>query len=80
MSRSKEVVSELDDDAPWYLRLDYIEGIAALATMRADEVPMKTYVAGKKVGMILWRSAASDRVEWMWNCSRTSRMVEKCRA
>ena len=67
LQRAACVLNQLEDDKPWYCKLDYIRALAALAAAFPQEMTRKTYVQGRTIGHILWCAAAPDKVAWQWN-------------
>lgn len=65
--RAASVLNHLEDDKPWYCRLDYIRALAAIAAAFPQEMARKTYVLGRSVGHILWCAAAPEKVSWLFN-------------
>ena len=65
--RAASVLNHLEDEKPWYCRLDYIRALAAIAAAFPKEMARKTYVLGRSLGHILWCAAAPDRVAWLFN-------------
>ncbi len=41
LARARMVVEAIDDDVPWYTRIDFIDAIAALASLYSEEVQRK---------------------------------------
>ncbi len=41
LTRARMVLAQMNDDKPWYTRIDFIEGIAALTALYWDEVQRK---------------------------------------
>ena len=60
-------MNQLEDDRPWYCKLDYVRALAAIAAAFPLEMCRKTYVQGRTIGHILWCAAAPDKVAWQWN-------------
>ncbi|CAE7650574.1 unnamed protein product [Symbiodinium sp. CCMP2592] len=54
-------------DVPFYNRCEFIRGLAALCSLKPEEVGRKVTGANKEVFKILWSAAAPDRLEWLWN-------------
>ncbi len=45
-ARARKVVRDLDGTVPWYSRLSFLEGLAALTKEYTDEVQRRTHVWG----------------------------------
>jgi hypothetical protein len=67
LQRAACVLNQLEDDQPWYCKLDYLRALAAIAATFPSEMKRKTYVQGRSLGHILWCAGAPDRVAWQWN-------------
>ena len=65
--RAATVLNNLEDEKPWYCRLDYLRALAALAAAFPQEMSRKTYVQGRKLAHVLWCAAARDKASWLWN-------------
>ncbi len=46
LARARMVVESIDDDVPWYTRIDFIDSIAALTSLYSEEVEKKSQDAG----------------------------------
>ena len=62
MHRAIVVLNQLDEDKPWYCRIDYLQALAAIAAAFPKEMARKTYDQGRTIGHILWNAAAPDKV------------------
>ena len=67
MHRATVVLNQLDEEKPWYCRIDYLQALAAIAAAFPKEMARKTYAQGRTIGHILWNAAAPDKMAWMWN-------------
>ena len=67
LQRAASVLNHLEDEKPWYCRLDYIRALAAIAAAFPQEMARKTYVAGRRLGHVLWCVAAPEKVAWLFN-------------
>jgi len=75
--RAASVLNHLEDEKPWYCRLDYIRALAAIAAAFPQEMARKTYVLGRSVGHILWCAAAPEKVSWLFNALIVRRSLPK---
>ena len=69
-ARAQLVVKALQNDAPFFTRVDFIEGLAALASPHRDEVQKKVTGSNKPLYKVLWSAAAPARIEWYLNATR----------
>ena len=69
-ARAQLVVKALQNDAPFFTRVDFIEGLAALASLHRDEVQKKVTGSNKPLYKVLWSAAAPARIEWYLNATR----------
>ena len=65
--RAATYLNELDGTKPWYSKLEYIQGIAAVASLFDKEMSRKTYQQGRDIRSILMSSCTADRIAWYWN-------------
>ena len=65
--QAKTVMADLDVASPFRDRLAFITGIAAICSLKQDEVHRKVTGANKEVFRVLWAACAPDRLEWLWN-------------
>ncbi len=77
-ARACHVLNNLDDESPWYSKLDYITALAAIASAFPSEMARKTYVGGKTVGHILWNASAPEKVAWQFNAIIVRHEIPKC--
>ena len=75
--RAASVLNHLEDEKPWYCRLDYIRALAAIAAAFPREMARKTYVLGRSIGHILWCAAAPEKVSWLFNAIIVRRSLPK---
>ena len=65
--RAIAILNNLDVEKPWYRKLDYIQGIAAVSALFPKEMQRKTYVAGRLMRSVVWSATANDKLAWYWN-------------
>ena len=66
---------QCDDSKPFYSVLEYQTHIASLVALYPDEVKKKTSMQGKPLYKVLWNSALSSRVGWLFNNTRLRRLI-----
>ena len=66
-AEAEAYMSNLCTDVPFYSSLEFIRGLAALCSLKPEEVGRKVTGANKEVFKILWSAVAPDRLEWLWN-------------
>ena len=75
--QAKKIMAELDTSTPFRDRLAFISGLAAICSLRQEEVSRKVTGANKEVYMVLWAACAPDRLEWLWNNVRLRHTLTK---
>ena len=68
-------MNQLEDDKPWYCKLDYIRALVAIAAVFPQEMSRKTHAQGKKLGYNLWCAAAPQKLAWQWNALSVRRTL-----
>lgn len=66
-AKAKACIRKLDGSLPFRTRLEFIEGLAAIAAEFPEDMRRKVTGANKAIDQILWCAAAADRVEWLLN-------------
>ena len=65
--RAKLILENVDPDTPFYSRVTFIEGLAAICRCFPEEVGRKVTGSNKEVAKVLWSAAAPERLEWLFN-------------
>ena len=73
---SDDILDSLQEDQPFYCRLDFIKCLAALCQRLPTEVSKKIAGANKHVYKILWAACAPDRFEWLMNSLRVRHQMD----
>ena len=66
-SEVSEILDNLQEDAPFRHRLEFIKAVAALCCRYKSEVVRKAAGPNKDINRILWSACAPDRLEWLMN-------------
>ena len=66
---AKRLIDKIDPETPWMTRIDFMEAIAALLSLYADEVNQKT-PSGKSLRHVLVNIAMPVKIEWLLNDTR----------
>ena len=74
-ARARRVLTGLNCEVPFYSRVEFIESLAALSKMYADEMNKVATGTNKKLRTILYNAANSPRIEWYWNNIRIRHYV-----
>ena len=72
MERSSAIrlIECIDPEKPWYRPADFVNAMAAFATVYRHEVDRKTHLKGKKLYAVLWSATAPQRMQWYFNNMR----------
>ena len=65
--RAKLILENVDPDTPFYSKVTFIEGLAAICRCFPEEVGRKVTGSNKEVAKVLWSAAALERLEWLFN-------------
>ena len=65
--RAVSFLNSLDGTKPWYSKLEYIQGMAAVASLFQKEMSRKTYQQGTDMRSILQSSCTAEKIAWYWN-------------
>ncbi|CAE7893205.1 unnamed protein product [Symbiodinium microadriaticum] len=67
MPKARACIRKLDGSVPFRSRLEFVEGLAAIAAEFPEDMLRKVTGANKAIDQILWCAAAADRAEWLLN-------------
>ena len=76
-ARASSFLKSLDDTKPWYSPMEYIEAVASLATVYAEEMTRKTHVQSRTIAQLLWSACSAERFQWYFNNIRYRRSIER---
>ena len=61
--RAKQIIGEMDPNAPWYSVKDFVSSLATLTACYWSAVDRTTNVNGVKLYHVIWSATAPDRVQ-----------------
>ena len=64
---ARRTVNEMDASTPFLTRLEFIEALAALAAVFAEDMDRKVQGANQRIAHVLWCAADPDRSECLFN-------------
>ena len=70
VARRKYIIDNLDVSQPFYTRAEFIECLAALTSVYAEEMLRRVAGSNKPLYRLLWCASAASRVEWLFNTIR----------
>ena len=64
---ARRIIDSLDYDKPWYLRIEWIRALAALANVYRQDMQRMCPGPNRRIGQLLLSAAAPERCEWYFN-------------
>ncbi len=75
--KAAALLNDIDVEKPWYRKLEYIQGAAAVSALFPEEMERKTYMQGRPMRSVLMSATAPDRLAWYWNSLIVRRRLPK---
>ena len=72
---AEKILNSLDVDKPFYLRLEWIRALAAIASVHRDELDKVAPGPNRKLFKLLFSAADHSRSEWYMNNCRMRHMI-----
>jgi hypothetical protein len=77
VARAQKVVDNLDMATPFLARAEFMECLAALASLYRDDVKKVVRSTNRPLWRMLWCACAPARMEWLFNNCRMRHCIER---